>query len=364
MTNKASNLTQNIDKAVSEAERPGSPGRSAAPDPPSESSGPGWGARVGRALGYRNIGAVYVWLLIIVFFSLISADTFLQWNTAQSVLNQNAIAGMVALSLVIPLACGLYDLSVGSTIGVIGIFAGWLFLHTGLSTVEVIVVCILASMVIGLVNSFVVVYLNINSFVGTLATGSILGAIAIALSDNSTLSKGLNGSFSNIASTEIAWGITLPVVYLLVLMAAMGYFLEQTASGRYCYSLGYNPEVARLVGVRVVRLKVLALVFSALVAGMAGLVLTASIQAADPTTGPSYLIPAFSAAFLGATQIRGGRFNPWGTVIAVLLLGTGTVGILVSGGPTWAPQIFQGVVLIAAVGLTVFQRRARTEATA
>jgi ribose transport system permease protein len=324
---------------------------------------PSRASRFVHGLSPRNIGAVYVWLLIIAFFSLISPDTFLLWNTGQSILNQNAIAGMVALSLVVPLSCGLYDLSVGNTIGLSGICAGWLFLHTGFSPVEVILAVAAVSILIGLVNGFVVVYLNINSFIGTLATGSIIGALAIAISNNTTLTQGLNGSFADIAQTQIVAGITLPVIYLLVLMVGMGFFLEQTATGRYCYSIGYNSEVARLVGVRVSRLKVLSLVFSSLVAGLAGLVLTASITAADPSTGPSYVIPAFSAAFLGATQLRGGRFNSWGTVIAVLMLGTGSVGILVSGGPTWAPQIFQGVVLIAAVGLTVFQRKARTEAS-
>jgi ribose transport system permease protein len=343
------------------------PDRGAAPGGPSLYDGvdarrPSVKERIGKALGPRNIGAVYVWLLIVAFFAITSSSTFLLWNTGQSILNQNAISGMVALSLVVPLSCGLYDLSVGNTVGLSGVCAGWLFLHTGLGTGEVIVLCALACVVIGLFNAFVVVYLNINSFIGTLATGSILGALAIAISNNTTFTFGLNGSFANIAQTQIAFGLTLPVLYLLVLMVAMGFFLEQTTSGRYLYSTGYNSEVARLVGVRVNRLKVLSLVFSSLVAGLAGLVLTASITAADPSTGPSYLIPAFSAAFLGATQIRGGRFNSWGTIIAVLLLGTGSVGILVSGGPTWAPQIFQGVVLIAAVGLTVFQRKARTEA--
>jgi ribose transport system permease protein len=90
---------------------------------------------------------------------------------------------------------------------------------------------------------------------------------------------------------------------------------------------------------------------------VAGVALTARIEAADPSNGPSYLIPAFSAAFLGATQFRHGRFNPWGTVVSVLLLGTGSIGLLLAGAPQWAPQVFQGVVLIAAVSLTVVQGR-------
>jgi ribose transport system permease protein len=97
---------------------------------------------------------------------------------------------------------------------------------------------------------------------------------------------------------------------------------------------------------------VIAFVTSAVIAGFAGMVLAARVSSGSPTAGPAYLIPAFSAAFLGATQFRQGRFNPWGTVIAVLLLGTGNVGLLLAGGPNWTPTLFEGVVLIAAVALT------------
>ena len=106
-------------------------------------------------------------------------------------------------------------------------------------------------------------------------------------------------------------------------------------------------------------MRTLSLVISSSIAGFAGLILTANIQAADPNNGPAYLIPAFSAAFLGATQFRHGRFNPWGLIVAVLMLGTGSVGLLLAGSPTWAPQVFQGAVLIAAVGVTVVQVRNR-----
>jgi len=92
------------------------------------------------------------------------------------------------------------------------------------------------------------------------------------------------------------------------------------------------------------------------VAALAGVALTAQIGAADPSNGPSYLIPAFSAAFLGATQFRRGRFNPWGTILAVLMLTTGSIGLLLVGAPQWSPQVFQGAVLIAAVGLGGLRR--------
>ena len=91
---------------------------------------------------------------------------------------------------------------------------------------------------------------------------------------------------------------------------------------------------------------------SAVLAGLAGILATAMIGAGNPATGPDLLLPAFAVAFLGATQFRSGRFNVWGTVVAVLLLGTGNIGLLVIGGPPWLPNMFEGVMLISAVALT------------
>ena len=108
---------------------------------------------------------------------------------------------------------------------------------------------------------------------------------------------------------------------MLIIMVALGYWLERTESGRQIYATGFDGETAKLTGVPVRRVVALSLLTSACISGFAGIVLAAQVSAGAPDVGASYLIPAFSGAFLGATQLRGGRFNPWGTVIGVLLLG-------------------------------------------
>jgi len=96
----------------------------------------------------------------------------------------------------------------------------------------------------------------------------------------------------------------------------------------------------------------------ALLAGAAGVVLASTLGSGDPQAGVPYLLSAYAAAFLGASQLRRGRFNAWGTLIAVLLLGTGVVGLGLVSAPNWAPAMFTGVVLIAALGVTGARRRA------
>lgn len=308
------------------------------------------GRRVKRVLSPRNVGAVYVWIAIIILFSLLSPDQFPTAQTAKSIVNQYSVTAIVALSLIVPLAAGYYDLSIGYTVSLAGVVVAWLLNH-GLGPVEAGAVTLLACVLIGLVNAFVVDGLKVDSFIGTLATGAIIGSLTIAITNDQPIIGEVGGSFSKLATASVA-GVTLPVFYVIAIMLVLGYWLERTQFGRFLYATGYNRETARLTGIRIHLNTTVSFVCSAVLAGFAGIVLAARISAGSPDAGPSYLIPAFSAAFLGATQFRGGRFNPWGTVIAVLLLGTGDVGLLVSGGPIWTPQLFEGVVLIAAVALT------------
>jgi ribose transport system permease protein len=213
-------------------------------------------------------------------------------------------------------------------------------------------------MAIGLVNAFVVVTMRIDSFIGTLATGSLIQSfITMATGDTPIQSIKLSGGFSKIGQTDIN-GITLPVLYAIVFAFAIWYLLEHTATGRRLYATGFNPDAARLAGVRVERLRFGSLIASGLLAGVAGVVLASTLQSGSPSAGAPFLLPAFAAAFLGATQLKRGRFNAWGTIIAVLLLGTGTTGLGLASAPQWAANMFVGVVLIAALAVTGIQRRA------
>jgi ribose transport system permease protein len=265
----------------------------------------------------------------------------------------------LALALILPLAAGVFDLSIGYTLGLTSIVVSRLLAETTMSPALAVTIALIVGLLVGIGNGIVVVVFGIDSFIGTLATSSLLGALIIIVSENQTISsERLFGGFSDIARQNI-YGVTAPVIYMMILAIIVWYILEHTASGRYLYAIGFGKETARLSGIRTERLRFLTLVFSGTVAGFAGIVLTARVTTGSPTIGPPYLLPAFAAAFVGATQLKAGRFNAWGTVIAVLLIGTGTAGLALSGTPIWAPSVFVGVTLIIAIALTKVQGRRR-----
>ncbi len=314
------------------------------------------GARLRRSLAFNRIGAVYVWLGIIVLFSIWVPDTFATVATFKQVLNANALTALAALSITIPLAARVFDLSFAYTMTLTGVVTAH-FLSVGIPLVPALLLGLATGVVIGVINAVVVVVMRIDSFIGTLATGSLIAAlITMATKGTAIISTKLQGGFAKIGQTTVG-GFTLPVFYVLVVAVAMWFLLEHTATGRRLYATGFNPEAAKLAGVRVNRLRFMSLVVSGTLAGASGLVLASTIGSGDPSAGTAYLLPAFAAAFLGATQLKNGRFNAFGTLIAVLLLGTGTTGLALASAPQWSADMFVGVVLIAALAVTGIQRR-------
>lgn len=320
------------------------------------SARPGPSRRVLHGLSFERIGAVYVWIGIVVVFCVWIPTTFATWATVQQILNSNSIAGLAALAITIPFCARVFDLSFAYVMSLTGVTAAH-FIAAGWSVVPSVALALIVGLAMGLLNGIVVVVLRIDSLIGTLATGSLVQAfITFTTGDIPINSPKLSGAFANIGQTTVD-GISLSVLYCVVVALVMWYYLEHTASGRRLYATGFNADAARLAGVRINRLRFGALLTSGFIAGIAGIVLASTTASGTPDAGTSYLLPGFAAVFLGATQLKGGRFNAWGTIIAVMLLGTGTIGLGLANAPAWASNMFVGLVLIAALAVTGLQRR-------
>lgn len=167
----------------------------------------GCASAVANRLAPRRIGAVYVLLLIVVVFGALEPHTFLTAQTGKTILNQYAVTGLLALSLVVPLAAGVFDLSVGAQAGVASVLVATLVVHHRFPIPAAVVLVIVAGQVVGLVNAFVVVVLKVDSFIGTLGTGAILGAIAIGISGNQTITGArISGAFERNIALRNLWG--------------------------------------------------------------------------------------------------------------------------------------------------------------
>ncbi len=303
----------------------------------------------------RNIGVVYLYALIWVVFMTWVPETWFTWLTHRSVLNANAILVVVAIGLLVPLAAGVFDLSIAGTISASSVVAGWGMVEQDWSYPVAIAAALLVGVVVGNVNGFLVVKIRIDSFIATLGMSSILTAFAVWRSNNRSI-LGFPDSFKSLA-TEFAWGLNKTVILAIVLAFALWFIVEHTAIGRYLFATGGAREAARLAGVQTDRYIWGSLVTSAVFAAIGGVMLAAQFGSTQAQSGSPYLLPAFAAAFLGSTQFKR-RFNVWGAVIAVFVLQSGVKGLQLAGvGTTWIEALFFGVALIVAVGFSSYRKR-------
>lgn len=313
--------------------------------------------RLRAALSIRRVSALYVLVALVVLFSIWVPDTFLTTTTLKTLLAQQAITAMVAIGLVLPLAAGVFDLSIGMVLGVGAIVCAWMVGKHDNGVAISVAAALGVGLTVGVINGLLVTKARINSFIATLGISACLTAVVTWVSGEQLI-IGLPESFQAISTTEIA-GIVLPVFYLFALAVVLWFVLEHTPTGRRIYATGGGLDAARLAGVRTTRVIFGAFVTCALIASLAGVLQTASLGTGDPSIGPGYLLPAFAAAFLGSTQVRPGRFNVWGTVLAVYVLATGVKGLQLAGAPFWLPDLFNGVALLLAVGLSGLPGRSR-----
>jgi ribose transport system permease protein len=321
--------------------------------------------RSGRGFnfGLDRFSGLYVWAILIVVFSLWVPDLFPTTQNFRIIASSQAVAAIVALGLLVPVACGVFDLSIAGTLAVSETMVIYMQAN-GHGTFVGIVLGLLAGLVVGLINAFVVIKLRVDSFIATLGMSSILLAVVLGLTDGAFLTGASGGGAFTAFGQNKLWGLPLPVFYMLAIGAILWWLLEYTPIGRYLYGIGGNPQAARLAGVRVDRITTGAFVASGTISAFAGIVLAAELGSANPDVGSAYLLPAFSAVFLGATQIRPGRVNVLGTLIAIFLLATGVKGLQLAGAPNYIEALFNGVALIVAVALSARTSRKKKGATA
>ncbi|GAA1566454.1 ABC transporter permease [Dactylosporangium maewongense] len=302
-------------------------------------------ARV-AAFTYRYM-VVFVLVAMVVLFSLLLPETFPTVANLRTITGTQAVLIVLTLGLTATLAVGEFDLSFGAVLGFSSTLTAVLSVEHGWSTVPAVLAGVVAGTVVGSINGFFVVRLGISSLITTLGVSTILTGLTLAVSHQQVIS-GAPQLLVDLSADQL-FGLPYPVYYGMALAAIAWYVYEHTPLGRYVYFTGEGREVARLSGLRVDAIRWGAFIVTGTVSGLAGVLTFGTLGSADPNIGGTYLLPAFAAAFLGATTIKPGRMNAWGTVVAVYVLVVGVTGLQLLGGAGWLEQVFNGSALVLAV---------------
>ncbi|UFS58116.1 ABC transporter permease [Subtercola endophyticus] len=309
-------------------------------------------------LGLDRFSGVYLGVILVIVFGFATPE-FLTPATFHVIASSQSIAGIIAIALLIPMVAGQYDLSVGTNANLTGLVVVALQGYWGWSLPAALISGVALGVLIGFVNGFIVVVLKVDSFIATLGVSSILTASVIIVTNSVVPPQPTSAGWKSLTQFEFG-GFQIVIVYLIVLALLAWWLLEFTPAGRYLHAIGSNRDAARLAGVRVNRWSWVSLVLSGGIAGIGGILYT-SLTGPSFTFGATLLLPAFAAVFLGSTQLFPGRFNVWGTLLAIFVLALGVQGLQLLSGVTWLSPMFNGIALIAAVALAVSRGRSRSK---
>jgi ribose transport system permease protein len=300
-------------------------------------------------------------VLTIAFFGFFwsqTAATYMQTANFQNILRSQTVLAVLALGAIVPLVCGQFDLSIGNVAGLASVFTAAAYAKWHVPLPVGIAIGVALGTVAGVVNGTVVTRLGVSSFIATLGSAAVITGIVNWYTQGISILQGIPGQLTDFGGGN--WlGIPSPF-YVVVLAALLVYYLlEHTPYGRNLHAVGASPESARLVGLSIPRILFLSFLVSGAAAGLGGVLLVADSGAGNPSVGSTFTLTALTAAFLGATSVKPGRFNVVGTLLAIFFLAAAITGLTFAGVRDYINDLFTGLALVVAVGLSVLLSRRR-----
>jgi len=304
-------------------------------------------------------------IVIVVAFSLLSPN-FLQFDNVVGILIATTVNGILALGVTFVIISGSIDLSVGTVMTLSAVMTAVFVTVWQLPLPVGIAAGIVTGGLAGLVNGVLVAKLKIPSFIATLGMLNVAKGLALVISGLKPIyfndTPELNSAAMGSVLGGIIPGLEIPnlVVVLFVSALAASLILSKTILGRYTFALGSNEEAARLSGVSVDVWKMAVFTVCGLFSGIAGVLIGARLNSAQPSLGQGYELDAIAAAVIGGTSLSGGEGSILGTVIGAFIISTLTNGLRILSVPQEWQTVVTGGIVIVAVYLDIVRRRQRS----
>lgn len=312
-------------------------------------------ARIGILL-LRSRAALVLALLLLLFAS--SIPSYLTLTNFSILTKHIAVAAILAIGTTFVILAGGIDLSIGSVVGLSGMVAGYVLLHSSGGVVGAVVAALVVGTVVGALNGWLVIKAGVAPFIATLGTLYIARGAALLLSGGKTFPNlaANHPGFSAIGQASLV-AISVPVWIVAFLFAFASLIAERTPLGRHIYAVGGNERAARLAGIPVARVKLLTYIFSGICASVVGLVIASQLEAAHPATGESFELNAIAAVVLGGTSLMGGRGSILYSLIGACVIGVLSDGLVMLGVSEFWQMVIKGLVIVLAVAMDQLQTR-------
>jgi ribose transport system permease protein len=306
-----------------------------------------------KLMAAREITLLVLIAILIIVMS-IASPYFLSLANFRAMAVGLVPTGVIVIGMSILLVSGGFDLSVGSVLALASTVCALLMI-AGTPILLAVLATLLLGAFIGLINGLLVTGLAINPLVATLGTMSVARGLALVFTEGFSLSS-LPPSFGFVGNTNL-FGLP-PIVWLMILLVALGDFLlRRSTFFRQMYFIGSNERAARLSGISVDRVRVVAYVLTAMLAALAGIMLASRLMSGTPTAGNGLELQVLAAAVIGGASLRGGEGTVLGAFLGAVFVALINNAMTMLAVSIYWQMIVTGAVLVAAVAIDMIGRR-------
>ncbi len=293
-----------------------------------------------------TLGSTIVVLGIIL--SLVYPQQFASWDNFSQILLNLSIDTIVAVGMMILMIGGMFDLSVGSIVAFSGGLAAYLMYYHAVPVPVAVLVGLGGALLIGWINGYLIARAGINPMIQTLAMMGIVRGFALMLSGAGL--QNFPWEYLILGQSKLL-GIAMPIWYMLGIVLLFHVLVERSSFFRRYYFIGGNEKAARLSGIQVKRMKIWAFVLSALLAGIAGILLSSRLGAALSTSGRGLELRVITAVILGGASLSGGQGRVMGAFLGALFMALINNALIIGRVSGYWQEVILGIILIAAVVL-------------
>ncbi len=303
----------------------------------------------------NQLAGVFAALVVIFVISSFLSPYFLTPFNLLIIARALAFVGMVTIAQALLMIMGELDLSLGAIGGLCGVLGGILMVQLGLNPFLSFLVCLLFGMLFGLVNGLLVTTLSLNSLVVTIGMAGVYSGLNLVVTRGLAIT-GIPDSIGFLGK-GVYLGVPMPFVVMMILLVVLAVMMRKTPVGRYIYAIGNSTSAAKMLGIPVNRIRMLAFTIAGFCASLAGMLMVARLGTAQPSIGEIWVMPSIAGAVIGGVATTGGVGSLTGAIIGAAIIGVIQNIIVIFGVSPYWQSVVSGAIVVLAISFDSISRR-------
>ena len=311
--------------------------------------------RFASSLKLGSLTGVISVLVVIFVLACLMSEYFLTSYNMTIIVRALAFVGLITIGQAILMMMGELDLSLGAIAGFVAVTVGILVVENGMAPWVGFAFGLGMGALCGLINGALVAFLRLHSLVLTIGMAGVYGGANLVMTEGVAIT-GIPEVLTNVGRGTL-FGMPVPFVVMLAILIVVTIVIQRTALGRYVYAIGDNGDAAKILGIKVDRVRILAFSFAGLLSALAGMLMMMRLGTAQPSIGQEWVLAPIAAAVIGGVATTGGTGSPVGAILGAVIIGIiSNIIVLLGVSPYWQ-GIVSGAIVVIAISVDSTYRR-------